>query len=55
MRDRQFAHSRLAPATLRRIAALALARTLEYGPRTIATPGSVAGVPDEHTNPRPDI
>lgn len=55
MLDRRFAYPRLAAATRRRIATLALARTLEYGPRTIATPGSVAGVPDEHTNPRPDI
>jgi hypothetical protein len=55
MPDRQFPHSRLAPATLRRIAALALARTLEYGPRTITTPGLVAAVPDEHGNHRPGI
>jgi hypothetical protein len=55
MPDRQFPHSRLAPATLRRIAALALARTLEYGPRTITTPGLVAAVPDEHGNLRPGI
>ncbi len=55
MPDRQFPHSRLAPATLSRIAALALARTLGYGPRTITTPGLVADVPDEHANYRPDI
>jgi hypothetical protein len=55
MLDRQFPHSRMAPATRRRIAALALARTLEYGPRTIATPGLVADVPDERVNHRPSI
>ncbi|MGH3023357.1 MAG: hypothetical protein ACRDNI_06850 [Gaiellaceae bacterium] len=55
MLDRQFPHSRLAPATLRRIAVLALTRTLEYGLRTITTPGLVAGVPDERVNHRPNI
>jgi hypothetical protein len=55
MPDRRFAHSRLAPPTRRRIAALALTRTLEYGPRAITTPGLVAGVPDKHANHRPGI
>ena len=55
MLDRQSPYSRLAPATRRRIAALPLARTLEYGPRTITTPSLVADVPDEHANHRPSI
>jgi hypothetical protein len=55
MLDRPSAHSRLAPATRRRIAALALARTAWYGLRTIATPGLVAGVPGEHADDRPNI
>jgi len=55
MPDRRFVHSRLTPATRRRIVALALARTFGYGPRTIAAPDLVAGAPDEHSKPRPDI
>lgn len=55
MLDRRFAYSRPAAATRRRIATFALARTLEYGPRTTATPGLVATVPDEHANHRPSI
>jgi anti-sigma-K factor RskA len=55
MLDRRLAYWRLAAATLRRIAALALARTLQYGLRTIATPGLVASVPGEHANHRPSI
>jgi hypothetical protein len=55
MLDRQSPHSRLAAATRRRIAALALARTHRYGLRTIATPGLVAPVPDEHVDHRPSI
>jgi hypothetical protein len=55
MLDRQLPHSRLAAATRRRIAALALARTHRYGLRTIATPGLVAPVPDEHVDHRPSI
>jgi hypothetical protein len=58
MPDRQFLHSRLVAATRRRIAALALARTSRTsrtGRGTIATPGLVAAVPDEHPNYRPDI
>ncbi|MGH3112933.1 MAG: hypothetical protein ACRDOP_05645, partial [Gaiellaceae bacterium] len=48
-------HSRLAAATRRRIAALALARTHRYGLRTIATPGLVAAVPGGRAKHRPDI
>jgi|Tabmets5t2r1_1033131.scaffolds.fasta_scaffold23238_1 hypothetical protein len=48
MLNRQFARSRMTTATRRRIAALALARTNRYGPRTIATPSLVAAAPDEH-------
>jgi len=55
MLDRRLAYPRLAAATRRRLAVLALARTLEYGPRTITTPGLVAAVPDEHANHRPSI
>jgi hypothetical protein len=55
MLDRRPAHSRLAAVTLRRIAALALARTLPYGLRTTATPGLVSAVPDEHAGHRPNI
>ena len=55
MLDRQSPHSRLAAATRRRIAALALARTNRYGLRTIATPGLVAAAPVEHANYRPSI
>ena len=55
MLDRRFAYPRLAAATRRRIAMLALARTLEYGPRTTATSGSVATVPYELANHRPSI
>jgi hypothetical protein len=47
--------SRLAAATLRRIVALALTRTRQYALRTIAAPGLVATVPDEHTGHRPSI
>ena len=39
MLDRQSPHARLAAATRRRIAALALARTEPYGLRTVTTPG----------------
>src|SRR5918992_3061147 len=55
MPDRQSPRSRLAAATRRRIAALALARTHRYGLRTITTPGLVAPIPDEHGNHRPNI
>jgi len=55
MLDRQLPHSRLAAATRRRIAALALARTDQYGLRTITTPSLVAAVPDEHANYRSNI
>ena len=55
MLDRRLPHSRMAAATRRRIAALALARTDWYGLRTITTPGLVAPVPDEHANHRPNI
>ena len=55
MLDRQLPHSRLAAATRRRIAALALPRTEPYGLRTITMPGLVAAVPGEHTNHRPNI
>jgi len=55
MLDRQLPHSRLAAATRRRIAALALARTNRYGLRTIATPGLVAAVPAERGDHRLSI
>jgi hypothetical protein len=55
MLDRGPAHSRLGAATLRRIAALALARTSWYALRAIATPDLVAALPDEHTGHRPSI
>jgi hypothetical protein len=55
MPDRQFQRSRMAAATLRRIVALALTRTSQYGLRTIAAPGLVAAVPDKRRNHRPDI
>jgi hypothetical protein len=55
MLDRQFAHSRMTTATRRRIAALALARAIQHGPRTIATPGLVAAAPDKHANYRSNI
>jgi hypothetical protein len=45
----------MAAATLRRIVALALTRTSQYGLRTIAAPGLVAAVPDKRRNHRPDI
>jgi len=45
----------MAAATLRRIVALALTRTCQYALRTIAAPGLVATVPDEHANCRPGI
>jgi hypothetical protein len=45
----------MATATLRRIVALALARTCQYALRTIAAPDLVAVVPGEHTDCRPDI
>jgi hypothetical protein len=45
----------MAAATLRRIVALALTRTSQYALRTIAAPGLVATVPDEHPDHRPDI
>jgi hypothetical protein len=55
MLHRQFAHSRMTTATRRRIAALALARTNRYGPRTITTPGLVAAALDAHANCRQSI
>jgi hypothetical protein len=55
MLDRRPPPSRLAAATRRRIAALALARTEPYGLRTITTPGLVAPVPVEHADHRPNI
>ncbi len=55
MPAQQLVHSRMAAATLRRIVALALTRTFGYGLRTIAAPGLVAAVPDEHPNYRADI
>jgi len=42
-------------AARRRIAALALAHTNQYGLRTIATPGLAAAVPDEHASRRSSI
>jgi len=45
----------MAAATLRRIVALALARTSQYGLRTIAAPGLAAAVPDGHAGSRPSI
>jgi hypothetical protein len=55
MLDRRSPHSRMAPATRRRIAPLALARASRHALRTIETPGLVAGVPDEHADNRPSI
>jgi hypothetical protein len=55
MLDRRSPHPRMAPATRRRIAPVALARALRHGLRTIETPGLVAGVPDEHADHRPNI
>ncbi len=55
MIDRGLPHPRLAAATRRRIAALALTRAIQHGLRTITTPGLVATVPDEHANPRSTI
>jgi hypothetical protein len=55
MLDRQFARSRMTTSTRRRIAALALARANQHGPRTITTLGLVAAAPDEHANHRPSI
>jgi hypothetical protein len=55
MVDRRPARPRLAAATLRRIAALFLARTSRYELRKIPTPGLVAAVPDERSGQRPNI
>lgn len=55
MLDRRSPHSRMAAATRRRFAPLALARTIRYALRTIETPGLVAAVPDEHVDHRPSI
>jgi hypothetical protein len=48
MPDRHHPHPRLTPATRRRIVALALTRTGQYGLRPIAAPGLVAAAPVEH-------
>jgi hypothetical protein len=42
-------------ATLRRIAAFALARTSRTGCGRIATPGLVAAIPDAHAGYRPAV
>jgi hypothetical protein len=55
MLGRQPVHSRLVATTLRRIVALALARTSQYALRTIAAPGLVVTIPAEHTGHRPNI
>jgi hypothetical protein len=55
MPDPHYAHSRMTPATRRRIVALAFTRTSQYGLRTIAAPGLVADAPDEHAQHGPDI
>ena len=55
MLDRRMAHSRMTPATQRRIVALALTRTIQYGLRSIAAPGLVAAAPDEHATRPPNI
>jgi hypothetical protein len=55
MLDRRPAHLRMAAATHRRIVALALARTIQYAPRTSAAPGLVATVPDERADHQPNI
>jgi hypothetical protein len=55
MLDRRSPHSRMPTATRRRIVALALTRTSQYALRTIAAPGLVAAVPDEHADHRPSI
>jgi hypothetical protein len=45
----------MADATLRRIVALAFARTAGTRLQAIAAPGLVAAVPAEHANHRPGI
>ncbi|MGH3036319.1 MAG: hypothetical protein ACRDMU_03980 [Gaiellaceae bacterium] len=55
MPDRPFPHPRMTTATRRRIVALALARTYQYAPRTIAAPGLVAAAPEGRVKDRPDI
>jgi hypothetical protein len=55
MLDRRSPHPRMAPATRRRIASLALARAFGHALRTIETPGLVAGVPDKLADHRPSI
>jgi hypothetical protein len=47
MPGRHYPHSRMTPATRRRIPTLALARTTWYGLRTTVEPGLVADAPDE--------
>jgi hypothetical protein len=55
MLDRRPAHPRLAATTLRRLLALALARTNRYALRPIAAPGLVVTVPVERPGHRPTI
>jgi hypothetical protein len=45
----------MTPATRRRLVALALTRTSQYGLRTIAAPGLVADAPAGTRPTRPDI
>ena len=55
MLDRRSPYPRMAPATRRRIASLALARAFWHAPRTFETPGLVADAPDKHADHRPSI
>jgi hypothetical protein len=55
MLDRRSANPRMTPATRRRIVALALTRTSQYGLRTIAAPDLVAAAPEEPADHRPSI
>jgi len=55
MPDRRPSHSRMTPATLRRITTFAVPRTRQYGLRAIAAPGLVAAAPAERENHPPGI
>jgi hypothetical protein len=55
MLDRRPVRARLVATTLRRIVALALARTFQYALRTIAAPGLVVTIPARRKGHRPNI
>jgi len=55
MPDWPLPHSRMTPATLRRITTLPLTRTCQYGLRASAAPGLVAGAPVERVKHRPGV